>query len=209
MNSNTTGWKLVSCLLIMLFALSIDVRQTDAHGGEDHGDEKPKTAQNVQGIVSHTARLGDLEVMVKHPVLEPDTAITARLFVTKFATNEPADKVEPSVEFESSNGAVAHGILERTDSVGRYILRIPALPEGAYTVRVRIAYEGETDTATFAGVQVEHPTAGSLSNGVSWLERGLLFTVGAIVLGLFGILFYFIWKMAGKPHVHDETVSAS
>ena len=27
-----------------------------AHGGEDHGDQKPKSTANAKGIVSHSAR---------------------------------------------------------------------------------------------------------------------------------------------------------
>jgi hypothetical protein len=33
--------------------------------------------------------------MVKHPLIEPDTPVSARLFITDFQTNAPADKVNP------------------------------------------------------------------------------------------------------------------
>ena len=76
----------------LIFALSGNALQIFAHGGEDHGDQKPKTETTGQGTVSRVVRLGDLEVMLKHPVFAPDTATAARLFVTKFETNQGTGK---------------------------------------------------------------------------------------------------------------------
>ena len=72
-----------------------------AHGGEDHGDAKPKSTANAKGVVSHSTRLGELELMVKHPSMEPDTPTTGVLFITKFETNEPFKLADAKVEILS------------------------------------------------------------------------------------------------------------
>ena len=141
----------------LVFAIIGSPLMSFGHGGEDHGDSQPKTAPSEKGSISHTSRIGELEVMIKHPFLEPDTATLAKLFLTKYATNEASDKVTAAVEIESSNGAVSQVAVEKTDVAGSYNLKIPALPEGSYTMRAKISYAGETDTVTFSGINVEHP----------------------------------------------------
>jgi hypothetical protein len=179
-----------------------------AHGGEDHGDSKPKTTTGEKGTVSHTARLGDFEVMVKHNQLEPDTATFGRLFITNFATNAPAEKVSPSVEIESENGAIIQIAAEKTDSAGSYSLKIPALAGGVYTLRAKITYSGETDTATFSGVTVENAAAASADGaGASWTRTALMIFIGIIVLSLLGGLIYFAARIAKGERRSEETVS--
>ena len=178
-----------------------------AHGGEDHGDGQPKTAASEKGTISRTARIGELEVMIKHPFLEPDTATLARLFVTKYATNEAADKVTAAIEIESSNGAVTQVTVEKADAAGSYNLKIPALPEGSYEIRARITYAGGTDSVTFSGVKIEHPAAES-AMGMSWVRTILIFLTGTFVLALFAGLMYFVWRFAGRGKIRSEIVSA-
>jgi len=43
----------------LIFALSGNALQIFAHGGEDHGDQKPKTETTGQGTVPRVVRLGD------------------------------------------------------------------------------------------------------------------------------------------------------
>jgi len=87
-------------------------------------------------------------------------------------------------------------------------VKFPALPQGTYTIRANLTYGGETDTATFSGVQVQNAPTTSAQSGASWLNTALLYLIGAVVLGLFGILFYFVWRMADDKQVGEETVSA-
>lgn len=193
------------------FAFFGNAAQIFAHGGEDHGDEKPKVATTTKGIVSRNARLGDFEVTLKTPVLEPDATTTARLFITKFETNEAVGDGVPTMEIESSGGAVVQVAVEKTDVAGSYNLKIPALAEGNYTIRTSLKSAKGSDTATFSNVAVAHSEAtnAATSGATSWLGTILLFLVGAIVLGLFGGLFYFAWRMAtGKKQIGEEAVSA-
>ncbi len=197
----------LSLFLLLIFG---NAAQIFAHGGEDHGDAKPKVSTTDKGIVSRSARLGDFEVTFKTPALEPDTATAARLFITKFETNEAfGDDTAPTMEIESPGGAMTQVGVEKTDAAGSYNLKIPALPEGIYTVRASLKTAKGSDTATFSNVEVAHPAADAANGGASsWIGTVLLFLFGAIVLGLFAGLFYFAWRMAGEKRIGEETVSA-
>jgi len=178
-----------------------------AHGGEDHGDQKPKTTANAKGIVSHSARLGDLEVMLKHPVLEPDQAAAGRLFITNFATNEPFKNGEAKIEIESKTGGIYSAVLQASQQAGASEVKLPALPEGSYIMRVSVTHSGETDTATFTGIDVK--TAPPAPEGeMSWFTKALIGFVFSLVLVMLGGLVYFVWRFAAGSRLNDEALSA-
>ena len=196
------GWLLVSFIAFCGSGL-----QVFAHGGEDHGDSKPKTGVSDKGTVLHTSRIGELELMIKHPAIEPDTPTLARLFITKYSTNEAADKVTAVIEIESQSGAVTQVAVEKLDVAGSFNLKIPALPEGSYAMRAKITYGGETDTATFSGVTVSHPAA-EAPPGMTWLRSILMVLVTTVLLVLFAGLAYFVWRSADEGEIRNEAVSA-
>jgi len=152
-NKSFQAISLVAAFCAVVWFLT-NTSSVSAHGGEDHGEAKPKTTASDKGIVSHTARLGDFELMLKHPQMLPDTATAARLFVTEFETNESVDKATPAIEIESANGSITQAAVEKSDAPGSYSVKIPVLPQGSYTIRARLGYDGEIDTATFSGVSV-------------------------------------------------------
>lgn len=202
--------KLMAFILALMFLAAGNFERIFAHGGEDHGDAKPKTETTDKGTVSHSSRLGDLEVMLKHPLFKPDTATEARLFVTKFETNEAFKDVSPAVEIESANGSVTQGTIEKSETPGIFGVKFPALPEGTYTIRTKLTHDGETDTATFSGVDVKNqPLAETANGGMSWLRTVLIGFIFLIVLGLFGALSYFVLRFssASEP-TNQKTVSA-
>lgn len=210
---NNTSLKLKSsaaAALLLSIALGLfgNASPVLAHGGEDHGDEKPKTATTTAGAVTRTTRLGDFEVTLKHSLLEPDAATTGRLFVTRFATNEPVGDANPAIEIESAKGALTEVPVEKTDAAGSYTVKIPALPEGAYTVRVKINAGGSTNTATFSGVEVAHQEAAAESGGSSWLQTALTALLGLIAFALFAGLVYFAVRVVKNKPLGEETVSA-
>ncbi|MEO6050230.1 MAG: hypothetical protein ABIP78_02725 [Pyrinomonadaceae bacterium] len=145
--------------------------------------------------------------MIRHPAIEPDTATLARLFITKYSTNEAADKVTAVIEFESPSGAVTQIAVEKVDAAGSYNLKIPALSEGSYTMRAKISYGGETDTTTFSGVTVSHP-AEEAATGMTWIRSILMVLVTVVVLALFAGLAYFVWRFADEGEIRNDAVSA-
>jgi hypothetical protein len=202
----------LSATLLLAVALSFfgNAAPVLAHGGEDHGDEKPKTATTTSGTVTRSTRLGDFEIMLKHSPLEPDTATAGRLFITKFATNEPVGDVNPAMEIESANGVVTEIPIEKTGAVGSYTVKIPALPEGAYTIRTKtIAEGGKTSTATFSGVEIAHQeTAAAETASGSWTQTALMAMLFLVAVGLFGGLAYFAQRVFTNKPLGKETVSA-
>ena len=183
--------------------------QVFAHGGEDHGDEKPKTATTTAGTVTRSTRLGDFEIMLKHSPLEPDHAATGRLFITRFATNEAVGDANPVIEIESGGGAVTEIPVEKTEAAGSYVVRIPALTEGTYTLRAKTAAGGKTNTATFSGVEIAHQeeTAAAETGASSWTQTALMVLLFLIALALFGGLVYFARRVFGNKPLGDEAVS--
>lgn len=200
---------ILSTILLSLTLVSFgDAAQVFAHGGEDHGDAKPKTETTDKGTVSHSSRLGDLEVMLKHPLFVPDTANSARLFVTKFDTNAAFAEVSPAIEVESATGAVTPATIEKTDTAGIFNVNFPALPNGTYTVRTKLTHGGETDTATFSGVEVKSQPSAAENGGISWARTVLIGFIFLIVLALFGGLIYFVLRFSEGRPITGETVSA-
>lgn len=196
-------------LLAFVFGLFGNATRILAHGGEDHGDQQPKTATTTAGTVTRTARLGDFEIMLKHALLEPDQAAAGRLFVTRFATNEAVGDANPSIEIESATGAVTEIPVEKTDAAGSYTIKIPALPEGAYTVRAKATVGGKINTATFSGVEIAHQEAAGAENaGGSWLRTALMALAALLILGLFGTLIYFAARVVKSEPV-GETASGT
>lgn len=196
-------------LMTILGILSLVFLPTEilAHGGEDHGDQKPKSTANAKGVVSHSARLGDIEVMVKHPVFEPDQTTTGRLFITRFDTNEPFKDTVAKVEIESANGAIFTVTVEAGELPGAYSLKFPALPVGNYKMRTNVSHGGETDTVTFSGIDVK-PVSSAVEGETSWLTKTIIGIVFSLVLVLLGGLLYYVWRFADGPKVIEERLSA-
>lgn len=209
---NTVNFKLRSLATALLLSFAIGLfgsaAQVSAHGGEDHGEAKPATATTTAGTVTRSVRLGDFEITLKHSPLEPDASAAGKLFVTRFATNEPFVDANPALEVESATGAITEIPVEKTGAAGSYVARIPALPEGNYTVRTKLTYGGETDTATFSGVEIKHQEAAAQTSGSSWTQTALMAMLFLIALGLFGGLAYFALRVFNNKPLGEETVSA-
>ncbi len=201
--SMTSG--LLASLVTLLFLNGIAVF---AHGGEDDGDKKPTTTANTKGTIIHTTRLGKIELTLKHPDLLPDTATSGKLFLTLFETNAPVDSATAVIEIEAADGSITHAAIEKTDDAGILSVKIPALPQGTYVVRAKITTKGETDTATFSGVDVK-PSATTISSGVFALLKNILIgAVFLVVVGLFGILVYFTMRFSVSRKIDKEALSA-
>jgi len=207
----TVNFKLrsVATALLLSFVLGLfgNAAQVLAHGGEDHGEAKPKTETTDKGTVLHTTRVGDLEVMLKHERLTPDAGNAARLFVTRFETNEAMSDVAPAIEIESANGAVTQATVEKTGTPGSFTVKIPPLTEGTYLMRAKLTHGGETDTATFSGVEIARQEV-AIETGSSWTQTGLIAVLFIIALALFGGLAYFAVRVFNNKPLGEETVSA-
>lgn len=194
-------------LAAFALALSGSAANILAHGGEDHGAAEPKTVTTDKGTISHTSRVGDLEVLLKYQQLTPDAAAAARLFVTKFKTNESFAAVVPAIEIEAANGAVIAATVEKTASAGSFTVKFPPLAAGNYLIRAKLTHAGETDTATFSGVQIQNaPSTATVGN--SWAEIALTAFLVSIAALLFGGLVYSAVRGLRNEPLREETFSA-
>lgn len=193
-------------LAVVVVFLSTGHPAVWAHGGEDHGD-KPAPTTSSKGMVTRTAKLGDIELTLKHAVLVPDTSSTGKLFLTDFQTNVPIEGATAVIEFEAADGTVAQVAVEKTDAAGVFIIKIPALPEGSYTARAKVTTKNVTDTATFSGVEVTHAESAVTTSIFGWAKGLFVGTLFLIVAGLFVILLYFALRVPVGRRLDDETVS--
>ena len=196
-------------LALIFVSLTVSDTPVFAHGGEDHGDQKPATTTTQNGTVSRTVRVGDFEMLLKHSVLAPDSAASARLFLTQFQTNEPIGSADISAEIESGNGTVTPVTVNKTEASGSYLIGLPALPEGGYTFRATVAVNGKTHTATLSGIDVgaSEPVHFS-SGGSSWAETALtafLFLFGSLLFG--GLIYLAVRVVKNKPTQHEAVAA--
>ena len=204
------GNKLKARLAALLCAVAIGssagVTRISAHGGEDHGDQKPKTETTAVGAVLRTTRLGDFEVTVKHPPPEPGTIAHGSLFVTRYDTNEPVDAGNVHVVFEAQGGSISDVAVTKSATAGSFALDIPALTDGEHTLRVTLTAGGKASTATFSGVEVRNgaPVSGAAASWSGFLLTAMFLIVG---IGLFAALLYLSVRVAVRP-LREETVSA-
>ena len=199
--------RLAALLCVLAIGSSAGVVRVSAHGGEDHGDQKPKTETTAKGAVLRTTRLSDFEVTVKHPPLEPGTIAHGSLFVTRYATNEPVDAGNVQVALEAPGGSISEVAVAKSATAGSYALDIPALTDGGYTLRVTLTAGGKASTATFSGVEVRNgvPAAGAAASWSGFLLTSIFLIVG---IGLFAALVYLSVRVAGRRTLREETVSA-
>ncbi len=177
-----------------------------AHGGEDHGEQKV-VASAQDGMVSRSARIGDFELLLKHPLLVPDTPASARLFLTQFATNEAVSGGDVTAEIEAPNGAVIEVPVVKTDVAGSYLVELSALAEGDYIFRTTVIMNGKTETATLSGIAVGHAEHAKIT-GYSWSQAlliAVLFLIGAV---LFAALIYLAIRTVKTRPIREEAVAA-
>lgn len=191
-------------ILMTLVLAVFSVMPVLAHGGEDHGETKPAAVSNQKGMITRTSRAGDFEVLLKNSPLEPDTEAAAKLFVTRFATNEPFADAKPTIEITSKDGKTYEASEVKTDAPGSYSFKLPPLPEGTYTVLAKLNAAGKADTATFSSVSVEHAEAESSTGSSSWVRTVLMVLTAAVVLGLFGGLMFYAFRFARSEQAGGE-----
>lgn len=205
--------KVTFCALNVLAALffsSVLANTAFAHGGEDHGDSKPTTVSTDKGIVTQTAKTGDFEILFKHAALEPDQPTLGRLFITRFATNEPVTNIAPAIEIIAPDGKAFQAEVVEPEQPGNFTFKLPALPEDTYTIVTRISARGKTETVRFEPVKVQHsPSEAATENVPTWLRTALLLSAGTIFFALFGGLMLAAWRFAMRAEEEETAAPTS
>ena len=198
---------LLTALSVFSLLIFANAAQVFAHGGEETA--APKAVTNQAGTVVRVARAGELEIMLKHQAIEPDTAQTAQVFITKFATNEPFADAKPSIEITAPDGKTFEASEAKSDAPGSFSFKLPPLPQGNYTILARVNAAGKTDTATFSNVAVAHPASDSAESSAtgSWLRTIAMVLTAIVILGLFAGLVFFAPRFFKRDEDERETVS--
>lgn len=192
---------LLTALITVLTSSGIVV---SAHGGEDHGEERAPTVSAIGDVQVHTARAGDIEVTFKHKSIEPDREGTARVFVTRFDSNEPITGAKVTLLLaggDTSVAAVAAGI-----SAGIYEAKLPPLARGEYRFVAHVDYAGTTESVDYGELKVIPAPPAEVTSDSSWARTllivlGMLTGLGVLCAALFRAAQSIQNRRAGK---HNE-----
>ena len=199
-----------SMLVVLAASLSSGI-QVFAHGDEDHGDQKPQTVSSGTNMIIHVARAGDFEVVIKHAPVEPDKEMVARLFVSRFANNEPVSSANAIVTLTSDSGAPVELTAAAGATPGMYEVKLPPLPKGQYKLAARINSNGAAKTATLSALEVA-PRPVTATGAIATWARTALIVLGVFVflsiIGLLGVVMYRSSRASRREHIEGETAAA-
>lgn len=194
--------------LSILLAMTIGGggEQVFAHGGEDHGDQKAPVVSKGTNMIVRVARVGDLEVVIKDPPIEPDKETAARLFVTRFATNEPVSGAKVVVVLQGNTPIEVGAVPSST--AGMYDVKLPPLPQGQYKLLARIEQDGENKTAEYGALSVAPLPVTPINALATWARTALLVLGGLTVLGILGAFIYTLLPAVRRSRIRGEVAAA-
>lgn len=179
-----------------------------AHGGEDHDEKKAPAVSAGAGMVARVARAGDIEVVIKHPPVEPDKETAARVFVTRFGTNEPVGGAKIVVALEGDGGAPIEATVTPGNTPGLYEVKLPPFPKGQYKLSARVEVAGAVQIAQYGVLEVAPPPPASVESGSSWARTVLLGLALLIGIGFAGVVIYRAAQFARRNRIKGEAATA-
>lgn len=194
-------------IIALMLTLLMPGARAFAHGGEDHGEEKAPVVSAGTGTLTRVARVGDFEVTIKHPPIEPDREIAARVFVTRFETNEPVGKAQVFLAFGDGESA-PEVAATATSTPGIYEVKLPPLPKGQYKLAARLDLNGTSGTAQYGAIEVAPAPPPAVESGSSWARTALITLALLLALGVAGVVVYRFVQNARRDRVKGEPVAA-
>ena len=185
--------RMAASLLVVAALTAVLPAMNLAHEGEDHGESKTPVIAAGTGMVTRTARAGNWEVAIKHPSLEPDKEIPARLFVTRFETNEPIANAQVRVTL-TGTAAPVEAVATAGSTAGVYEVRLPPLPQGEYRLAAQVGANGMGQTAQFGALQITPAPPTQVESSSDWARTALIALALLASLGLGGIVAYRLLK---------------
>ncbi len=198
---------LLAVMIMSIIALVALQSKVFAHGGEDHGEKQPPAVSKGTNMITRVARVGDLEVVIKHPPIEPDKEAAARLFVTHFDSNEPVGGAKIVVTFSGSGSPVEVAAAPNA-TPGMYDVKLPPLPKGQYKVAARINHDGNALTADYGALQVAPLPVASSDVVSSWARTALIGLALLIGVGIIGVILYRVVQAMRSSRIKGETATA-
>jgi hypothetical protein len=178
-----------------------------AHGDEDHAEKQSPVVSKGTNMFTRVARARDLEVVLKHPPVEPYKELPARLFVTRFDSNEPIG--EAKIVVMISDGVLsAQATAAPSATPGMYDVKLPPLPEGIYKLAARINKNGNVLTADYSALQVASLPAASVETASSWARTALISLALLICFGFICLILYRVVRAIRSNRFSRETAAA-
>ncbi len=197
--------KIIRGVLAITLSLLASSASVMAHGGEDHSEAAP-VVQVGAGMQTRTARAGEWEVSIKHPVIEPDKEMVARVFVTRFETNEPIGGASVFLRF--GDGSVQEIAATAGATAGVYEVKLPPVPKGQYALTARVEAGNASETVQFGKVDVTTPPPAAIESSNSWARTGLIVLAALAALMVLGVVGYRLSQGRGRGGIKEEAVTA-
>ncbi len=153
------------------------------------------------------SRVGDFEVAIKHPPVEPDKEIAARVFVTRFETNEPVSKAQVFLAFGDGGGA-PEVAASASSTPGIYEVKLPPLSKGQYKLIARLDVNGTSGTAQYGAIEVTLDPPAAVENASAWARTALIALALLLGLGAAGLVAYRFIQNARRDRVKGAAVAA-
>ena len=204
-----TKARALAALAAFAVALTLSQAPANAHGGEDHSVKKAPTVSTGTNMLVRAEHVGDLEVAIKHPPLEPDKELAARVFVTRFGTNEPIAGAKVVVVFTAAGGMPVEARAESSNTAGIYEVKFSPMPRGDYTLAARVEVGGTTPQAVEFGAIKVAPLPPAAAVDGSSRARTALFALGILAaLGFLGLILYRATVQARRDRIKGEAAAA-
>jgi cobalt-zinc-cadmium efflux system membrane fusion protein len=184
-----------------LFSLSLLFSSTFimAHGGEDHGDSKPKASGTPKNYFAVTAVSDVYELIVKYEPIKPNEDTHFKLFVSDFESNKPVDNA--TITITSPEDDKLKFEVKQVDN-GMYEIHGNFPDKKNYSLTVNINSSLGADLISIAGIEVgkELPVKeDSSSDKKSFFDNNWVL----ISIGFFGaLLLMFIFNKLKNKRVN-------
>jgi len=175
--------------LLVLTAALVSAMPALGHGGEDHSEDDAKVVNEAGSKVVRTATAHEMEVVVKHDAVLPDTPWLAELFLTDAATNAPIADARLTLVVGSVRTSAATGEIP-----GMLFADVSAQPSGTYDLAVQIERGGETFDVKVGALTVAAPMAAPVGS------RSAL-SPFTLVISAFFLVVAGIWVVALWPRI--------
>jgi len=206
---NTKARTLAAMLAAFATALAFSHVHVNAHGGEDHSEKKAPTVSTGTNMIVRAEHVGDLEVTIKHPPLEPDKELAARVFVTRYGTNEPITGAKVFVVFTAAGGVPVEATAAASNTPGIHEVKFSPMPRGDYTLAARVEVGGATPQAVeFGAIKFAPLPPPAAADESSWARAALLALGTLVGLGFLGLVLYRAATPARRDRIKGEAATA-
>lgn len=189
----------ISVAFLLILSLFTVVK---AHGGEDHGDEKPVAAPVAGQADARLARAGNIEVLVKYPPPKLGEVAHLRIFLTDASSNAAVEGVKVSVRAISKNSSGETVVAEAGAQAGIYEAHVTFPEAGDYKLEIGLTGANLNDQVTIDGIKIAAPDSASAPTAS---DNRLI--MGLTVLLVFAIVGYLFMLRPSKSEITSPAAS--